>query len=306
MSEISGIPPAETSPASALPLPIPTPSPPQIPTPQALQSWLPLYLSKTDSVLTHLSKLLSTPSGTDVLLCTIGYSSHLTSNLLSRLSLHQIRQAARLLIEKAIALPPNTTIVLSPSTIPVPSSRLLLLATRFKALSALISDFRTFGRLWGLLAIYKWAKATWNSPPEDTLIRKIVQIQVLANLCYQVLENGAYLSSKNILSWDKTKQAKAEIWSVRCWMVHVGLDIVKLGIEYGRRDKEMAEMKGEKVKEHREWMERWRKSLIVNLAYAPLTVHWSLEGGLVTEFWVGLLGNVAGGTSLRYLWRNTA
>lgn len=180
------------------------------------------------------------------------------------------------------------------------------MAARFKALSALISDFRTFGRLWGLLAIYKWAKATWNSPPEDALIRKIVQIQVLANICYQVLENGAYLSSKNILSWDKTKQAKAGIWSVRCWMVHVGLDIVKLGIEYGKRDKEEAEVKGEKEKEHKEWMERWRKSLIVNLAYAPLTVHWSLEGGLVTEIWVGLLGTIAGGTSLRYLWKNTA
>ncbi|CAD6444164.1 93cc8f81-9989-4c4b-a2eb-35aef874e1f3-CDS [Sclerotinia trifoliorum] len=305
MSEITGLPPAETSPASAIPLPISTPFPPEIPTPQALQRWLPLYLSKTDSVLNHLSKLVSTPSGIDVLLCTVGYSSLLASNLLSRLSVHQIQQTARLLIEKAITLPPNTTIVLSPATLPIPSNRLLVLATRFKALSALITDFRTFGRLWGLLAIYKWAKVTWNSPPKDTFIRKIVQIQVLANLVFQTLENGAYLSSKNILPWDKTKQAKAGIWSVRCWMVHVLLDIVKLGIEYGNRDKDLAEMKGEKEKEHREWMERWKKSLIVNLAYAPLTMHWSTEGGLVTEFWVGLLGTVAGGTSLRYLWKNT-
>ncbi|PQE15719.1 peroxin 11c protein [Rutstroemia sp. NJR-2017a BBW] len=318
MSEINGLPPADTSPETALPVPNPIPipssisTPPALPSPQTLRSWLPLYLSKTDSTLTHLSKILSTPSGTDVLLCTLCYSTLLTSNLISRFSIHQIRSTARVLIEKAITLPPNTTLFIPTSAIPTPSPSLILAAARLKALSGAISDFRTFGRLWGLLGIYKWAKGAFaskeNGGERDGLVRKITQIQVLACAAYQILENGAYLSGKGVLGWSKERQGKAWLWSVRCWMVHVGLDILRLGYEYRKKEK-LRKIEGEKgveerEREHGEWLERWWKSLIVNCAYAPLTVHWSMEGGLVTEFWVGLLGTVAGGTGLRHLWRH--
>lgn len=87
-------------------------------------------------------------------------------------------------------------------------------------------------------------------------------------------------------------------------MLHVGLDFVRLGREVLLRrekdEKSEVEEEGE-----REWKAKWRKEMVVNLAYAPLTVHWSLEKGLVTEFWVGLLGSVAGWTGLKVLWHNT-
>lgn len=58
----------------------------------------------------------------------------------------------------------------------------------------------------------------------------------------------------------------------------------------------------ERVKEEARW---WRE-VYVNAAYAPLTVHWSLEKGCVSEAWVGILGSVAGLVGFRELWKETA
>jgi hypothetical protein len=50
----------------------------------------------------------------------------------------------------------------------------------------------------------------------------------------------------------------------------------------------------------------WWKDLIVNAAYYPMTLHWSLQDGLLTEVQIGILGTIAGGTGLREVWRKTA
>ncbi len=113
MSEIQGIAPPDTQPDKAIPIPLPelpkAPSPPHIPSVKTLRSWAPLYLSKTDATISRLSKILSTPSGTDTLLMTIGYTSLLTSSVLSSISLARLHHTVRLIIEKAISLPADTT-----------------------------------------------------------------------------------------------------------------------------------------------------------------------------------------------------
>ena len=52
--------------------------------------------------------------------------------------------------------------------------------------------------------------------------------------------------------------------------------------------------------------ERWWNEVLVNAAYAPMTLHWSFEGGLLPEGVIGALGMVAGGLGLREAWRSTA
>ncbi|KAE9370373.1 hypothetical protein N431DRAFT_426744 [Stipitochalara longipes BDJ] len=301
MSEIQGLPPPETEPEKAIPLPLPTPPSNPIPSLRTLRNWLPLYLSKTDATIAHLSRVLSTPSGTDTFLLTICYTSLLGSSLLSSLSLHRIRAASRRLISQAIALPPNTTVIINTSSLP--SSRLLIASRRLKALSELISDFRIFVRLWGLLSIYNWGKRVYNSPPIDTLVRRIVYTQVISNIAYQYLENGAYLASKGVLGWSKEKQTRAWVWSSRFWMLHVGLDFVRLW-----REARLRALKGKSSPwsdEENKWTEKWRREMVVNAAWAPLTLHWSLEEGFASEFWVGVLGSVAGLAGFRELWRTT-
>jgi hypothetical protein len=303
MSEIQGLPPPDTTPEKAIPLPTPTPLPKPIPSLETLRSYLPLYISKTDATLSHLSRILSTPSGTDTFLLAICYTSLLTSSLLSSLSLHRIHAAARRLISQAISLPPNTTVIIDTSALP--TSRLLITATRLKALSDLISDFRIFVRLWGLLSIYKWGKRVYNEPPADALVRRIEYTQVASNIAYQYLENGAYLASKSVLGWSKEKQTRAWVWSSRFWMLHVGLDFVKLWREAKLRSLKGKGKEGVEGLEESKWKAKWRREMVVNVAWAPLTLHWSLEEGLVGDFWVGLLGSVAGLAGFRELWKTS-
>lgn len=47
----------------------------------------------------------------------------------------------------------------------------------------------------------------------------------------------------------------------------------------------------------------WSRQLIVTSAYFPLTVHWSLESGVLNDWLVGLFGTIAGGVRFIPLWR---
>jgi hypothetical protein len=60
-------------------------------------------------------------------------------------------------------------------------------------------------------------------------------------------------------------------------------------------------LKAEKLEK---WL--WWKDVISNMAYAPMTVHWSLEQGLLSDWGVGACGIVAGGSLLADAWRRTA
>lgn len=144
---------------------------------------------------------------------------------------------------------------------------------------------------------------------KDWTAKRIEAAQVAVNLAYQYLENGAYLSSKGVLGWSKEKQGRAWIWSSRFWMMHVGLDFWRLGREWAiRRSKGKGKAVDDGVlsQNEQEWKAKWRRELVVNMAWAPLTLHWSLEEGLVEEFWVGVLGSVAGVSGLSVLWKQAA
>jgi len=137
------------------------------------------------------------------------------------------------------------------------------------------------------------------------VIRRIKYTQVAANVAYQYLENGAYLASKGVLGWSKEKQMKAWVWSSRFWMLHVGLDFVRLWKEARLRSAKGKGKEGVEGVEESGWKAKWRREMVVNVAWAPLTLHWSLEEGFVGDFWVGLLGSVAGLTGFRELWKTT-
>jgi len=161
-------------------------------------------------------------------------------------------------------------------------------------------------RLWGLLGIYKWAKGLTENPPSDRVLERIAWAQVLVNVAYQVLENGAYLASKGVLRWDERKQARAWVWSSRFWMTHVGLEFARLGYLWSERRRARSKGKEKEVLGDVEEERAWRRDLVSNAAYAPLTVHWSLDEGIVGDTWVGVLGTIAGGVDFAQVWKNTA
>lgn len=149
-----------------------------------------------------------------------------------------------------------------PPSSPLPAS--------FRALTSLISDIRIFHRLWGLLGIYSWGHSIVQHPPRDLTIRRIVAAQVLANAAFQALENVAYLAGHGVVKMGKRGQGRLWVWSSRFWMAHVGLEFWRLQrvremrVEKARRGV-MGRGDGEEVG-------RWRRELVANCAYAPLTV----------------------------------
>ena len=164
-------------------------------------------------------------------------------------------------------------------------------------------------------------------------MRAITWGQVVACALYQGLENGAYLAGKGVLGWKKERIAKAWIWSGRAWCAYVALELARLGYEWGelkgqdvgRQRRKSVESRGtgnegetvekgelelrmDKVEDDglKERWGKWYREIGVNVAYAPMTVHYSLEHGVLSEGAIGGLGAVVGALSIGQAWRETA
>ncbi|KAJ4352079.1 uncharacterized protein N0V89_007425 [Didymosphaeria variabile] len=305
----------------------PTPTPPSV-----LQSariylfrYLALSTRRLDRFLVRLSSILESPASTDALLGTLGYTLEFLAALLSRLL-----SLASTIADKAddVLLPGETLITTLPTA---PSDKLMSqVATSSRALAAMIADFRIFVRMWGLAGLYMWARGLWHSPLaqeaglKERVVRRITWTQIASLVLFQMLENGAYLASKGVLTseaWSgekgKRKETACWIWSSRFWAAHVALEIVRVSLKYyeggedeGRKEivcdgeKEGKLLIEQKKRERRVW---WRDA-VSNVAYMPMTLHWSVEEekGFLSDWGVGLLGAIAGGSLFIDAWKQTA
>jgi len=178
----------------------------------------------------------------------------------------------------------------------------------------MVSDYRMISRLWGLLPLYAWGKEAWERNAEVDIVE---WGQILSCAFYQGLENLAFLSSKGVLrgAWfgDARRQAKWWRWSCRFWMIYVGLEAVKLlrekqVMEVEEKGVVVSDDKGEKerkssiMKRKREWNRAW----YTNAAYAPMTVHWSMEKGILNNEIIGALGVVVAYFQFGHLWKQSA
>ena len=311
----------------------PRPPPPRPTLLQKLRYLLALRLrsalTTTDRNLLRLSTLLSTPTGIDVVLCTTSYTLTLVHALGQRLLDKHLAAVATTLASKAAdALLPGETLV---AALPAPTSTKLLAQTvaSSKAIAAVIADYRIFVRLWGLLGLYTWARGTYLAPlpkdagRKDRLLRGTTWAAIASCVAFQVLENGAYASSKGMLAgaaWagdaGKRRETAWWVWSSRFWAAYVGCELVRLLVERACVEP-VTEGVGDGEKEDKLGVERerreahskrftWWKDLVSNVAYAPMTLHWSVEEGLLSDVQVGVCGMVAGGAMLVDAWRKTA
>ncbi|KAK0621185.1 hypothetical protein B0T17DRAFT_533208 [Bombardia bombarda] len=144
------------------------------------------------------------------------------------------------------------------------------------------------------------AEKTAEVAPETTALdATIAWTQLLLCVSLQTLENGAYLSSKGVLGWSPATQGKAFKWSARFWAAYTGIELGRLAVEG------LSTSKAAKARTAEETAD-WRRKFARNLAWAPLTVHWSSEKGLVGDLTVGLLGSIPGIIQIRELWASTA
>jgi hypothetical protein len=196
-----------------------------------------------------------------------------------------------------------------------------------------IGDFRIFVRLWGLAGLYVWARGLAQTPlgkeagAKERVVRRITWAQITSLALFQVLENGAYLASKGVLTSDawsgeagKRREGAWWMWSSRFWAAHVALELVRVGaLRYyetgdtasrtekdivGDGEKEGKLLAGQKRRER--WI--WWRDAVSNVAYMPMTLHWSVEAerGFLSDWGVGLLGAIAGGCLLLDAWKQIA
>lgn len=265
-----------------------------------------------DKHILHLSRLLSTPTGIDTSLSTFNYLlTFLHARLTHVVSRKYEKLAFDLAAEASDSLFPGEQVIASISP---PRTPLSELNTSFKALSDMISEFRIFIRLWGMLGIYTWARDTYLNPPADKILRAVVWGQVTAGFGFQILENGAYLVSRGVVRGNKwtEREGKWWRWSSQFWLTHVLLEVVRLlrvrQLEFEDDLKGVGQIKEEEVAKRFEAERKWRRSFYANAAWSPLALHWSLkeEDSPVTETWIGLCGMLPGILTLRELWATTA
>ncbi|KAK4189537.1 hypothetical protein QBC35DRAFT_136658 [Podospora australis] len=295
---------------SGEPIPSPVSAPPAgKPKPLPISALLSALPSNTDALVSRLEKCLSTPSGIDTVMLFLCYTSKLSATVLTALSTSALQRSAREWIALRLPLlPQGTTVLLSTpgaaGSSPPPLPALALLAAkRLNALSALMSEARVILRLWALLGIYSWARSlirkSLSSSEEKTskLATTLEYTRVALCLALQTLENGAYLSFKGVMGWTPAQQAKAYKWSSRFWAAFVGIEIGKL---LAARYSPAAKVQSAEEKE------TWKKNLTKSLAWAPLTIHWSTDKGVVPDAMVGLLASIPGVIQFRDLWASTA
>lgn len=268
--------------------------------------------SGTDAFLAHLHRCLQTPTGIDTVILFVSFAARLSASLLESASHTALQRSARRLVASAFALPPKTTILLS-ATQPSPAAaRALKLVARLRALSTLLREGRTFMRLWGLLGLYASARRLLLKKPSESTDKTVKEreqldsliswTQLLSLTIFQVLENATLLSQKGVLGLAPASQAKAIRWGPRFWAFFIGTELVRLNIERSRKleDADVAST------EHQEWLADWRNKLVRNLAWAPLTLHWSFEKGFLPEMMISALGTIPGVILMTELWKQTA
>ncbi|KAM4063517.1 peroxin 11C [Hirsutella rhossiliensis] len=271
--------------------------------------------SRADAFLAHLQRCLQTRAGADVVLLFLCYASRLGGSLLETLSRPILRLSARRLVAAAFKLPPATTVIMSATTPHPPLAALgLRLGGRFKALSAMLSETRTVGRLWGLLGLYFAAKRlvlkscassrqSDEKAPDDAdgiFDAVVAYAQVISLVVFQAAENVAYLSSKKILPFPPATQGRLALISVRSWGLYIGMELGRLLVERSRKASSGAGTKDAA------WAADWTKSFTRNLAWAPLTVHWGTPNGLLPDIMVSLLAAYPATGSMLDLWQQTA
>jgi hypothetical protein len=139
---------------------------------------------------------------------------------------------------------------------------------------------------------------------------------------YQLLENVGYLASKGIISKRFVEKygslVQWVIWSTRGWFGHIFFEFFVLWRRHILRKRRVAakraaagnvetkEMVEEEDAETRAEIRSWRKSLVNNICWAPLCLHWCFEQGIgVPDNLVGVVSFMAGAWSLHDMWGAT-
>ncbi|KAL4862223.1 hypothetical protein BDV12DRAFT_207357 [Aspergillus spectabilis] len=272
------------------------PAPPK----DAVQRRLLAALRAADTINGRLDKINSTSSGQERVFAFVQYTSHALHHILA--AAPWIALQARLGLLARLRSKPTTTT--GKATPQAQTSPLL-------TLSSLMSQARYLLRLQGLPSLFAWGSATLKSPPSDNIIYVLTLLQVLSNIIYQSLENVSFLSAKGVIPariLDRYGGAgKWDLWSTRAWLGHIILQYFVLWRAKVLREKAVVEGASKEEQERLKGEVRaWKKSLVNNVCWTPLCLHWSVEGGVgFPGQLTGVVSFLAGAWGFYDLWNSS-
>jgi hypothetical protein len=208
-------------------------------------------------------------------------------------------------------------------------------AEGFTKLASMIGNARTVWGIWGLLPIIQWLISIERRHPPTRKLLTIERLQGWSMLFFYPLDHMSNLISHGITSPSSLPSGpaalskpsdkgsvpvldagKLSMWSCRFWGLYVALQLLHLREDRklliaSQRSLSKAKLKGSSYEmDKAELRKRWDSfynECIINLAYFPITIHWSLEQGLFrNDIYVDLLSFIAAAFSIRGGWKATA
>jgi hypothetical protein len=178
------------------------------------------------------------------------------------------------------------------------------LATRIANLAGPVSDFRILLRYYGLIPLVKWIIDTERNPDPNPRLQLLGRLQNIVNLLYYPLEHAYWLGLHQVIPMSDKTRDKIGMWSCRFWAAYVIFYFLQLWEE-----KRILNVKENTVSDEKErkilarQKKDWVISTLINTAYFPLTVHWSLESSSFPDVGVGFFGTIAALLQWQSAWK---
>ncbi|TPX42482.1 hypothetical protein SeMB42_g01461 [Synchytrium endobioticum] len=196
---------------------------------------------------------------------------------------------------------------------------------RLRNLVAPAADTRMLLRYYGLVPMCQWIVYSEAHPAPTAYLRLLTRLQNIANIIYYPLEHVYWLGAHGIVPMSSAVRDRVGLWSSRFWALYVILYFAQLLEEHAMLvSKEMALEKkwnagpGKKtvdadagmakqqilVQRVAVWDERktWMINFVINAAYFPLTIHWSIDNSPFPDIGVGVCGTVAALAQMYTAW----
>ncbi|TIB66971.1 hypothetical protein E3P77_01898 [Wallemia ichthyophaga] len=178
------------------------------------------------------------------------------------------------------------------------------LSASARSLGSLVGDHRVLLRLWGLLPMLQWAESIESERKVSKLSLNVERLQALSMIIYFPLEHLWYLAHHGVLPLKPATSGKIATWSCRFWMIYTVLQLVhnydNHALLLKDKQRDVQEEKGVNKLALDTQYKAIVDDTIINLAYLPLTLHWSLPTGIFSnDAWVGLFGSVAALTQFK-------
>ncbi|TRM64399.1 hypothetical protein BD626DRAFT_455718 [Schizophyllum amplum] len=200
-------------------------------------------------------------------------------------------------------------------------------AGRAGKLASVIGDARRLWSFWGILPIFQWLISLERNAQPTRRLHNIERMQGWSMLGFFPLEQLSYLISKDVVPstlpsvkslYDPSAKPvgvdvnRLGMLSCRFWAAYVFLQFAHM-----EEDRKLLIMKhrtfkrsGMTPEQKKELQASWDvlfNQFIANLAYLPMTIHYSLEKGLFkNDTWVTFFGWVAAVSQFYSAWKATA